>query len=165
MSELRLRQARCATSIAATKSSAPPTKATKPPPGERSPRASTSTRKASWCWSVKAKSSASSIAAARTKLSWPTKPSRNSSATTRPRPTWSSCLSSSPRNSRGRAIRPILMRHFVELAAKAGKRSIHLMCRERHIALYRKFGYRYVQPSPSDHGGMIWHEMVMELGG
>jgi ribosomal protein S18 acetylase RimI-like enzyme len=58
-----------------------------------------------------------------------------------------------------------LMRHFVEQAAKAGKRNIHLMCRKRHIALYRKFGYRYVQPSPSDHGGMAWHEMVMALGG
>jgi ribosomal protein S18 acetylase RimI-like enzyme len=67
--------------------------------------------------------------------------------------------------NQGEGYSTILMRHFVEQAAKAGKRSIHLMCRERHIDLYRKFGYRYVQPSPSDHGGMAWHEMVMELGG
>jgi ribosomal protein S18 acetylase RimI-like enzyme len=65
----------------------------------------------------------------------------------------------------GQGYSTLLMRHFVEQAAKSGKRSIHLMCRERHIALYRKFGYRYVQPSPSDHGGMAWHEMVMALGG
>jgi ribosomal protein S18 acetylase RimI-like enzyme len=65
----------------------------------------------------------------------------------------------------GQGYSTILMRHFVEQAEKAGKRSIHLMCRERHIALYRKFGYRYVQPSPSGHGGMAWHEMVMELAG
>lgn len=56
-----------------------------------------------------------------------------------------------------------LMRHFVELAHRAGKRSIHLMCREQHIALYEHLGYRYVRPSPSDHGGLAWHEMVMEL--
>lgn len=56
-----------------------------------------------------------------------------------------------------------LMRHFVDLARRSGKRTIHLMCRERHIALYRKFGYRYLGPSPSSHGGMAWHDMVMDL--
>jgi len=65
----------------------------------------------------------------------------------------------------GRGYSTILMRHFVDQAAQAGKRSIHLMCKERHIELYRKFGYCYVQPSPSEHGGMAWHEMVMELAG
>jgi hypothetical protein len=24
-------------------------------------------------------------------------------------------------------------------------------------------GYRYVKPSESDHGGVSWHEMVLEL--
>jgi len=57
-----------------------------------------------------------------------------------------------------------LMRHFIEQARRSGKRSIHLMCKDRHIALYRQFGYRYVRPSPSEHGGMAWHEMVMALG-
>lgn len=65
----------------------------------------------------------------------------------------------------GQGYSTLLMRHFVKQAERAGKHSIHLMCRERHIDLYRKFGYRYVQPSPSDHGGMAWHEMVMELAG
>jgi len=65
----------------------------------------------------------------------------------------------------GQGYATLLMRHFVEQAEKAGKRSIHLMCKERHIALYRKFGFRYAQPSPSEHGGMSWHEMVMALGG
>lgn len=64
----------------------------------------------------------------------------------------------------GQGYSTVLMRHFIDLAIKAGKRSIHLMCRDRHINLYRKFGYRYVQPSPSDHGGMAWHEIVMALG-
>jgi hypothetical protein len=46
---------------------------------------------------------------------------------------------------------------------EAGKRSIHLMCKERHVGLYQRMGYRYVRPSESDHGGMAWDEMVMEF--
>jgi len=45
----------------------------------------------------------------------------------------------------------------------SGKRTIHLMCKQRHVALYERQGYGYVRPSPSDHGGMSWHEMVMAL--
>lgn len=65
----------------------------------------------------------------------------------------------------GQGYSTLLMRYFVEQARQTGKRSIHLMCKERHIEIYRTFGYSYVRPSPSDHGGMAWHEMVMELSG
>lgn len=65
----------------------------------------------------------------------------------------------------GKGHSEVLMRHFVEQAGQTGKQSIHLMCKERHIDLYRKFGFRYVKPSPSEHGGMAWHEMVMMLSG
>lgn len=44
-----------------------------------------------------------------------------------------------------------------------GKQTIHLMCKERHVPLYARMAYTYVQPSPSEHGGMAWHEMVMTL--
>ncbi len=44
-----------------------------------------------------------------------------------------------------------------------GKQTIHLMCKERHVPLYSRMGYTYVQPSPSEHGGMAWHEMIMTL--
>lgn len=56
-----------------------------------------------------------------------------------------------------------LMRAFIQRMSGLGKRTIHLMCKDRHVPLYERFGYRYVQPSTSDHGGMAWHEMVMEL--
>lgn len=56
-----------------------------------------------------------------------------------------------------------MMGEFVQRMKALDKKSIHLMCKERHVALYERMGYRYVQPSPSDHGGMAWHEMVMEL--
>ncbi|MFB4390459.1 MULTISPECIES: GNAT family N-acetyltransferase [unclassified Pseudomonas] len=56
-----------------------------------------------------------------------------------------------------------LMTRFVSQMRERGKASIHLMCKDRHVGLYEKMGYRYVRPSASDHGGMAWHEMVMAL--
>lgn len=63
----------------------------------------------------------------------------------------------------GRGLSKVLMSEFVKRMTTAGKETIHLMCREHHIPLYGKFGYKYTQPSASDHGGVKWHEMVMEL--
>lgn len=63
----------------------------------------------------------------------------------------------------GRGLALPMMARFVAQMREAGKRSIHLMCKERHVGLYQRMGYRYVRPSESDHGGMAWHEMVMEL--
>lgn len=63
----------------------------------------------------------------------------------------------------GKGLSSLLMRTFVQRMREKGKATIHLMCKERHVELYRRMGYRYVQPSSSDHGGMAWHEMVMDL--
>ena len=63
----------------------------------------------------------------------------------------------------GRGYASALMSAFVGRMRQAGKASIHLMCKERHVGLYRRQGFRYMRPSASDHGGMSWHEMVMEL--
>ncbi|HDS1736281.1 MULTISPECIES: GNAT family N-acetyltransferase [Pseudomonas] len=63
----------------------------------------------------------------------------------------------------GRGYAGLLMARFVEQMRDRAKATIHLMCKDRHVGLYEKFGYRYVQPSASDHGGMAWHEMVMVL--
>ena len=63
----------------------------------------------------------------------------------------------------GKGYAAQLMTRFVEQMRERGKATIHLMCKERHVGLYEKMGYRYVRPSASDHGGMAWHEMVMEL--
>lgn len=56
-----------------------------------------------------------------------------------------------------------MMREFVRRMVEMDKRTIHLMCKERHVGLYEKLGYRYVRPSASHHGGMSWHEMMMDL--
>ena len=63
----------------------------------------------------------------------------------------------------GRGYSTLLMREFVARMRRAGKTTIHLMCKSRHVDLYRKQGYRYVKLSDSTHGGMTWHEMIMEL--
>lgn len=63
----------------------------------------------------------------------------------------------------GKGYAATLMRAFVKHMKGLGKQTIHLMCKERHVELYRRMGYRYVKPSDSDHGGMAWHEMVMAL--
>lgn len=63
----------------------------------------------------------------------------------------------------GKGYATIMMREFVHRMREMGKETIHLMCKKHHVSLYRKFGYRYTKPSNSNHGGMSWHEMVMEL--
>ncbi|AKA81332.1 GNAT family N-acetyltransferase [Pseudomonas synxantha] len=63
----------------------------------------------------------------------------------------------------GKGYATTLMTEFVQRMRTLGKQTIHLMCKEQHVPLYTRMGYTYVRPSPSDHGGMAWHEMVMVL--
>lgn len=63
----------------------------------------------------------------------------------------------------GKGYASLMMRSFIERMQALGKQTIHLMCKERHIELYRRMGYDYVRLSASAHGGMAWHEMVMKL--
>ena len=63
----------------------------------------------------------------------------------------------------GKGLSRALMVEFVGRMKKKGKSAIYLMCKEHHVPLYERFGYSYLHPSTSDHGGMTWHEMSMEL--
>ncbi|SIT39081.1 GCN5-related N-acetyltransferase [Paraburkholderia piptadeniae] len=63
----------------------------------------------------------------------------------------------------GNGYSSVLMQTFIDKMRAMGKSTIHLMCKDRHVELYKKFGYQYVKPSDSDHGGMTWNEMVMAL--
>jgi len=67
------------------------------------------------------------------------------------------------RAHQGKGYSTSMMRTFVDQMRRMGKKAIHLMCKDQHVELYRRLGYRYVKPSDSEHGGMAWHEMVMEL--
>ena len=63
----------------------------------------------------------------------------------------------------GKGYAALLMHAFIQRMRQMGKKTIHLMCRDQHVVMYEKFGFRYVKPSASDHGGLAWHEMVMLL--
>lgn len=63
----------------------------------------------------------------------------------------------------GRGHAAQLMTDFIGRMKRLGKLSSNLMCKSRHIPFYDKFGFVYVRPSPSTHGGMEWHEMVLAL--
>ncbi|ROJ31500.1 GNAT family N-acetyltransferase [Morganella morganii] len=63
----------------------------------------------------------------------------------------------------GKGYSSLLMREFISRMKAMNKKSVYLMCKEQHIALYSHFGYEYIKPSESDHGGMTWHEMYMTL--
>ncbi|POT55706.1 GNAT family N-acetyltransferase [Citrobacter amalonaticus] len=63
----------------------------------------------------------------------------------------------------GKGYSSLMMQAFVNQMKALNKKTIHLMCKDRHVDLYAHFGYRYIKPSESDHGGMVWHEMLMTL--
>ena len=63
----------------------------------------------------------------------------------------------------GKGYSSLLMREFVSRMKAMNKKTLHLMCKDRHVDLYAHFGYQYIRPSASDHGGMAWHEMMMML--
>ncbi|MEP3299827.1 MAG: GNAT family N-acetyltransferase [Pseudoruegeria sp.] len=63
----------------------------------------------------------------------------------------------------GKGLARALMVEFVGRMKTMGKSVIYLMCKEHHVPLYERFGFSYLKSSTSDHGGMAWHEMSMEL--
>lgn len=63
----------------------------------------------------------------------------------------------------GKGYSKLLMTEFVQRMQAMGKQTIHLMCKEQHVELYKRMGYVYARPSTSDHGGMAWHEMLMDI--
>ncbi|WP_449433070.1 GNAT family N-acetyltransferase [Pseudomonas putida] len=63
----------------------------------------------------------------------------------------------------GKGYSKLLMAQFIGQMKGLGKQTIHLMCKQQHVDLYRKMGFAYVRPSPSEHGGMAWHDMLMTL--
>ena len=63
----------------------------------------------------------------------------------------------------GLGLSTALMSEFVRRMEEAGKATIHLMCKRPLVPLYERFGYRYIKPSGSAHGGAEWHEMMMDL--
>jgi GNAT superfamily N-acetyltransferase len=65
----------------------------------------------------------------------------------------------------GQGLAKRMMSEFIERMRAMQKASINLMCKERHVPFYEQFGFIYLQASASDHGGMAWHEMALDLEG
>lgn len=63
----------------------------------------------------------------------------------------------------GQGLARALMEAFVRRMRRMGKAEIHLMCRDHHLPLYERFGFVYLRPSVSGHGGRRWHEMSLAL--
>lgn len=63
----------------------------------------------------------------------------------------------------GQGLSNLLMTEFVSRAKGMAKSRIYLMCKDRYLPLYEKFGYQYWRPSASGYGGASWHEMFMDL--
>ncbi|ECY7604394.1 GNAT family N-acetyltransferase [Salmonella enterica subsp. enterica serovar Newport] len=59
----------------------------------------------------------------------------------------------------GKGYSSLLMREFVARMKALGKKT----CKDCHVNLYAHFGYQYIKPSESEHGEMVWHEMMMTL--
>lgn len=66
-------------------------------------------------------------------------------------------------SQQGKGLSRAMMEEFAARMRRMGKATIHLMCKPHHVTLYEKFGYSYLRPSASNHGGMTWHEMSMAL--
>lgn len=63
----------------------------------------------------------------------------------------------------GKGIAGVLMRAFIERMKEMDKADIYLICQTELIDMYAKFGFVHLGESDSDHGGLSWHEMVLNL--
>jgi GNAT superfamily N-acetyltransferase len=62
---------------------------------------------------------------------------------------------------RGQNIGYELMSRIIQQASHDELETIALMCEHHLIPFYEKLGFRYMKPSNSSHGGIAWHEMML----
>lgn len=63
----------------------------------------------------------------------------------------------------GKGIAKLLLNKFIETFRRLNKEKILLICKEKHIPLYQKFGFKLIGKSKSKHGGFDWFEMTLQL--
>jgi ribosomal protein S18 acetylase RimI-like enzyme len=64
---------------------------------------------------------------------------------------------------RGQGIAGLLLNRFIIISGKLRKKKIFLICKEKLIGMYQKFGFQLVGKSKSRHGGFEWFEMVRPI--
>ena len=62
-----------------------------------------------------------------------------------------------------RGIARQLMQAFINQMKQMHKADIYLICQTELIDMYASFGFKYLNESASDHGGLAWHDMVLDL--
>jgi GNAT superfamily N-acetyltransferase len=63
---------------------------------------------------------------------------------------------------RGKHIAVQLMNQIIGQAKRDRLKAILLMCEFPLISFYEKFGFVYLRPSASEHGGIQWYEMRLD---
>ncbi len=63
----------------------------------------------------------------------------------------------------GKGYAGILIKNFIEKMKNLQKQEVHLICQTSLIDMYAKYGFKYICESGSDHGGLSWHEMILDL--
>jgi GNAT superfamily N-acetyltransferase len=64
---------------------------------------------------------------------------------------------------RRRGCAAMLLRRAIADARAQGRRGLVLTCKERLTDYYARFGFRDEGVSPSEHGGVVWHQMRLEF--
>jgi ribosomal protein S18 acetylase RimI-like enzyme len=63
----------------------------------------------------------------------------------------------------GKGYATLLMKEFIKGMRQINKKSIHLICQTHLVDMYASHSFEYKGESDSDHGGMAWHEMILDL--
>ena len=63
---------------------------------------------------------------------------------------------------RNQGIAAQLLNHLIEASKSAGCKGVILTCKEKLIPYYSKFGFENKGRSISQHGGAVWHDMILK---
>ena len=63
----------------------------------------------------------------------------------------------------GKGYSNLLLKEFTKKMRELGKSKIFLICQSELVTLYSKHGFKDLGESDSDHGGLSWHEMELDL--
>ncbi|MFC3884977.1 GNAT family N-acetyltransferase [Bacillus songklensis] len=62
-----------------------------------------------------------------------------------------------------RGVASALLAHFEKEARENKRETITLTCKENLIRFYENYGYLNIGVSSSEHGGVIWYNMIKKL--
>ena len=66
-------------------------------------------------------------------------------------------------DAQGQGLASQCLRGFIEAMKVQTKTHIYLICQSSLVSWYESFGFAYLKPSESNHGGLSWHDMVLKL--